>query len=326
VRALRSASLMLAIGCCLGVVSCTTAREASRPRATPTPVHAAPTAIAPPAPPGLDGAAGVSGANICTALSAADLAGLLGGGGGRVTVTARPNSWNDAGLPSMDLCSLVVTRTGRPAQTVHVGVSALPTQGASLTRLSTTLGPDPVAAPEIGPDALAGPLGAAFTLEDRAVRVTAAPGLSRADAAAVAKAVVPVLPAALKSARITDGACQPAGSLAEQFLGASALLRRDYRVRGGLTCIWGTTDRTVAITESIISNAVTDPMPEAHRRPRPALAPIGDEGYFLPSEGQLVFRKGKRVVRVSALAEPPVEVTLDGLLSIVEPVMPLFIR
>ena len=77
-----------------------------------------------------------------------------------------------------------------------------------------------------------------------------------------------MLPAALKSARITDGACQPAGSLAEQFLGASALLRRDYRVRGGLTCIWGTTDRTVAITESITSNAVADPMPEAHRQPR----------------------------------------------------------
>jgi hypothetical protein len=319
VRAFRPVVPLLVAGCLL--TACTTAREASRPRVTPTPVPAGPTAVAPPAPPGLDGSAGSTDGTVCTALPAADLSRGLGG-----TVTVRPNGWNDGGVPSLDLCSLVVSRGGRPAQTVQVGVSALPAQPASLTRLATTVGPDPAPAPEVAADAIAGDLGAAFTVQDRVVRVTGTPGLTHAEAAVLAAAVIPVLPSALKSARMTDGSCQPAGSVAEQFLGESAQLRRDYRVRGGLTCIWGSTDRTVAIVESIMSSAVADPLPEANRRPRPALAPVGDEAYFLPDEALLVFRKGRRVVRVSALAEPPVAVTMDGLLSIVEPVMLLFIR
>lgn len=258
---------------------------------------------------------------MCTALPAAELGRLLRG-----TVTARPSGWNDAGVPSLDLCALVVSRSGQPEQTVFVGVSALPARSSSLTRLSTTVGPDPAPAPEVAPDAIAGSLGAALTVEDRVVRVTGTRGLSRADAAAVAAVVTPVLAGALKPSRITDGSCQPAGSLAEQFLGESAQLRRDYRAGGGLTCVWGSADRTVAIVESIPGAGVRDPIPEAHRQPRPVLAPVGDEAYFLPDEGLLVFRKGRRVVRVSALAEPPVAVTMDGLLSIVEPIMPLFLR
>jgi hypothetical protein len=110
--------------------------------------------------------------------------------------------------------------------------------------------------------------------------------------------------------------------VAEQFLGVPrAELRRDYRVRTGMTCIWGTDDRTVSIVESLDSA-----LPEARYVPTPLPAPIGDRGYYLPDAGELVFQSGRRVVRVSALAEPPVPVSMDRLLDIVEPIMPLFLR
>jgi hypothetical protein len=60
--------------------------------------------------------------------------------------------------------------------------------------------------------------------------------------------------------------------------------------------------------------------------PPPRLAPLGQPGYYLPEEGELVFRQGRRVVRVTGLTNPPREVTLDALLTIVDPLLPLFLR
>jgi hypothetical protein len=302
--------------------ACTTARDAATPRLqSPVPGPPAATAIAPVAPPGLDGTAGVPPGNACTAVDRAALGRSLGG-----AVTARPNSWNDAGVPSLDLCVLVLTRTGAPARTVLVAVSALPAQPNMLERLYRTLGQQPAEAPEIGADARYDRLGVAYRVGDRAVRLTSEPGLARADAATVASAVSPVVLASVPPARMADAACQPAGAQAEQFLGASAQLRRDYRVRGGLTCIWGTAERTVSIVESLPGKEVADPLPEARHTPKPVPAPVGDQGYFLAETGELVFRTGRRVVRVAALAEPPVPVTMERLLDIVEPIMPLFLR
>ena len=144
-----------------------------------------------------------------------------------------------------------------------------------------------------------------------------------ADALILGRALTAVAARVVKPARESDATCQPSGSTAEQFLGVSAQLRRDYRTeRGALTCIWGSTDATVAIVESVRP----DRIPEADRQPAPRLAPVGEEGYYLPEEGELVFRKGHRVVRVTALSEPSRPASLDRLFDIVEPIMPLFLR
>jgi hypothetical protein len=299
------------------LTACSIAREASRhsspsPTTTPQPVALA---VAPPSAPGLDGTAGMPPPTVCGSI---DLAGLGRGLGGRLV--ARPYGWNDGGVPSLDLCALVLTRPGAPARIVLVGVSALPQ--TSVARLAAPLGAGPIAAPRIGPDALRGPYGVAFTTDGRAVRITDAHGLKEFEATMLADAVAAVVPGAARTSRITDGACEPSGASAEQFLGGWAVLRRDYRIHSGLTCIWGTVAGTVAIVESV---GVTQ-IPEARRDPRPARAPVGQEGYYLPEDGLLVFRSGRRVVRVSALADPPVAVTMDRLIDIVEPIMPLFLR
>lgn len=294
------------------VTGCSLARDAG----TPTPSHPAdpvPTAIAPPAAPGLTGAAGLPPPNACTTIAGPALSRELG-----QAVTARPRSWNDAGLPSLDLCALLVAD-----QEVRIGVTALPAQKSALERLGKALGGTPEAYPDLSEDALIGPDGVVFTASDRAVRITADQGLDRGDALAIGRAVLAIADEVAKPARESDATCQPSGSTAEQFLGVNAQLRRDYRTEGGaLTCIWGSTDATVAIVESIR----TDTIPEARRYPRPRLAPVGDEGYYLPEEGELVFRKGRRVVRVTALSAPPRPATLDRLFDIVEPIMPLFLR
>lgn len=300
--------------------SCTTARDASKRRPPPTTPSIGPpaaTAIAPFPPPDLDGTAGIPPGNTCTAVDRAALGHSLG-----VTVTARPFSWNDAGVPSMDMCALLLTGHGVPTRTVKVGVSALPIETPLLERLYRTLGPQPVEASEIGADAQHARLGTAYRVGDYAVRLTSEPELSRRDAALIASAVSPEVQASLQSPRLTDAACQPAGAVAEQFLGVPmAELRRDYRVHTGVTCIWGTEDRTVSIVESLDSA-----LPEARYVPTPLPAPIGDRGYYLADVGELVFQSGRRVVRVSALAEPPIAVSMDRLIDIVEPIMPLFMR
>jgi hypothetical protein len=89
-----------------------------------------------------------------------------------------------------------------------------------------------------------------------------------------------------------------------------------------LTCIWGTFDATVSIVEAFDQATI----PESQRVPPPRFAPIGQPGYYVPEAGELVFRQGRRVVRVSALTNPPREVTLDALTTIVDPMLPLFLR
>jgi hypothetical protein len=319
---LRRDRATLALAVALVVIlaaSCTTARDASKRHPTPTPSNGPPTAtaVAPFPPPGLNGTAGIPPGNTCTAVNRAALGHSLG-----VTVTARPFSWNDAGVPSMDMCALLLTGRGVSARTVLVGVSALPVEMPLLERLYRTLGPQPVEASEIGADARYARLGTAYRVGDYAVRLTSEPELSRQDAAVIASAVSPEVETSVPSPRLTDAACQPAGAVAEQFLGVqTAELRRDYRVHTGVTCIWGTENRTVSIVESLDSA-----LPEARYVPTPLPAPIGDRGYYLPDVGELVFQSGRRVVRVSALAEPPIAVSMERLLDIVEPIMPLFMR
>ncbi|TDD21863.1 hypothetical protein E1218_20220 [Kribbella turkmenica] len=242
----------------------------------------------------------------------------------RVTVTANPNSWNDGGLPALDLCTLLVE--GRP---VTVGVSALPRQPDSLDRLLAGTGSsEPVS--ELGPDARIAESRIVFAVADRTVRITpaggidrgTASGIDRAGAVAIALAARDAVPMALRDARQSDSACQVSNSAAERFVGVHVQLRRDYRVDGALTCIWGTYDATVAIVEAFDQPTI----PEADRVPPPRLAPIGRPGYYLPDEGELVFRQGRRVVRVTGLTNPPREVSLDTLLGIVDPLLPLFLR
>ena len=93
-------------------------------------------------------------------------------------------------------------------------------------------------------------------------------------------------------------------------------------MKGALTCIWGTYDATVSVVEAFDQPTI----PEAQRVPPPRLAPIGQPGYYLPDEGELVFRQGRRVVRVTGLTNPSREVSLDTLLGIVNPLLPLFLR
>lgn len=298
---------------------CSVARKAneSRPRITPPPA-VVPTVVAPPQAEGLDGRAGAPGPQVCTAITRTLTTQF------QVPVTAQPNSWNDGGLPSMDLCTLLVEK-----RAVTIGVSALPSQPDALTRLmqgAATI----QALPELGPRALIADSQLAFITGDRAVRVVPAggidsgalSGIDRAKAVAIALAARDAVPKSLRPARQADAACQVSNSAAERFVGLQVQLRRDYRVNGALTCIWGTFEATVSIVEAFDQPTI----PEAQRTPPPRLAPIGQPGYYLPDQGELVFRQGRRVVRVTGLTNPAREVSLDTLTGIVDPLLPLFLR
>jgi hypothetical protein len=301
------------------VSGCSVAQRAddSRPHAVP-PTAVVPTVIAPPQPEGLDGTAGAPGPQVCTAITRTLTAKL------RVPVTAKPNAWNDGGLPAMDLCTLVLEN-----RAVTVGVSALPSQPDTVSRLTDGAGVLK-ALPELGPDAFIADSRLVFRVGDRAVRVTPAggidrsnrDGIDRAKAVAIALAVRDAVPKNLRPARQSDETCQLSTPKAEHFVQLHVQLRRDYRVNGALTCIWGTFNATVAIVEAF--DQVT--IPESQRVPPPRFAPIGQPGYYLPEAGELVFRQGRRVVRVSALTNPPREVTLAALTDIVNPMLPLFLR
>jgi hypothetical protein len=300
------------------VVGCSVARRANEGLPpTPAPPVVVPTAIAPPQAEGLDGSAGEAGVNVCTAV-AWPLGKELG-----VTVTAKPFSWNDGGLPALDLCTLLLD--GRP---VTVGVTALPKQPDSIDRLAAGSGTLELL-PELGPEARISPSRVVFQVEDRAVRVLSKggidrypSGIDRVKAVAVSRAVRNVVPNLIRTARQTDSACQLSTPEAERFIGTLVQLRRDYRIKGALTCIWGSFDATFSIVESFHA----DTIPEAARTPPPRFAPIGSPGYYLPDQGELVFRQGRRVVRVSGLTNPSREVPLDTLLGVVGPLLPLFIR
>ena len=314
----RSFRLLLAVVVmAVPVTGCSVARRAdgARPPAAP-PTTVVPAVVEPPQPEGLDGSAGAPGPQVCTSISAR-LGKQLG-----VKVTAKPYAWNDGGLPALDLCTLLLD--DRPVQ---VGVSALPKQPESLSRLTNGL---TRTVPELGPDARLGAARLAFVVDDRVVRITSpggidrstATGIDRAKAVAIGLAVRAAVPSVLRNARQADAACQVSNSAAERFVRVQVLLRRDYRVNGALTCIWGTFDATVSIVESFYP----DTMPEAATTPPPAFAPIGNPGYYLPDQGELVFREGRRVVRVTGLTTPARPVSLDTLTELVGPVLPLFIR
>jgi hypothetical protein len=310
---------LLVVAAVLVASGCTVAQRANdSPPPTIPPTAVVPTVIAPPQPEGLDGTAGAPGPQVCTAIARPLTAKL------RVPVTAKPNSWNDGGLPAMDLCTLLLED-----RAVTVGVSALPSQPDTLSRLMEGAGALK-ALPELGPDAFIADSRLVFHAGDRAVRVTPAGGIDRSNAGGIdrAKAVAIALvardavPKNLRPARQSDETCQLATPGAERFVQLHVQLRRDYRVNGALTCIWGTFDATVSIVEAFDQATI----PESQRVPPPRFAPLGQPGYYLPEAGELVFRQGRRVVRVSALMNPPREVTLDALTTIVDPMLPLFLR
>jgi hypothetical protein len=310
---------LLVVAAVLVASGCTVAQRANdSPPPTIPPTAVVPTVIAPPQPEGLDGTAGAPGPQVCTAIARPLTAKL------RVPVTAKPNSWNDGGLPAMDLCTLLLED-----RAVTVGVSALPSQPDTLSRLMEGAGALE-ALPELGPDAFIADSRLAFHAGDRAVRVTPAggidrsnaDGIDRAKAVAIALAARDAVPKNLRPARQSDETCQLATPGAERFVQLHVQLRRDYRVNGALTCIWGTFDATVSIVEAFDQATI----PESQRVPPPRFAPLGQPGYYLPEAGELVFRQGRRVVRVSALMNPPREVTLDALTTIVDPMLPLFLR
>ncbi|TDW22710.1 hypothetical protein [Kribbella kalugense] len=303
----------------LAVSGCTVAQRANdSPPPTIPPTTVIPTVIAPPQPEGLDGTAGAPGPQVCTAVTRTLTTKL------RVPVTAKPYAWNDSGLPAMDLCTLLIED-----RVVTVGVSALPSQPDALNRLMDGAG-DLEQLPELGPDALIAESRLVFPVGDRAVRVTPtggidrgnATGIDRAKAVAIALAVQDAVPKNLRAARQSDATCQLANSAAERFVQLHVQLRRDYRVKGALTCIWGTYDATVSIVEAFDQATI----PESQRVPPPRFAPLGQPGYYLPEEGELVFRQGRRVVRVTALTNPSREVSLESLTNIVDPMLPLFLR
>ncbi len=300
----------------LVLAGCSVAQRAdgARPRVT-QPTVQVPTVVAPPQAEGLDGTAGQPARHACSA--------LLGRVKPPTKWTAKPNSWNDGGLPALDLCTLMVG-----AKPVVIGVSALPAQPNSLERLANAanlfepadkLGPDGV---RLGPEARSGGTGVAFLVGDRVLRITTKGDIPPADLLGIAETVRDVVPSVMRNARQSDSACQVSNSRAEQFIGTLVQLRRDYRVNGALTCIWGTFDATVSIVESVHADSI----PEATKTPRPMPAPIGLPGYYLPDQGEIVFRQGRRVVRVSALTDPGRTVPMDTLIDIVQPIMPLFIR
>ena len=300
------------------LVGCSVAQRADevQPPAPARPV-VMPSVVAPPQAEGLDGSAGLPGPSACSAVTAT-LSKQLG-----VKVTAKPFSWNDGGLPALDLCTLVLD-----GRSVTVGISALPKQPDSLDRMAAGSGTLELV-PELGPEARISPSRVVFAVDDRAVRILSMggidrypTGIDRAKAVAISRAVRAVVPAVARSARQTDSACQLSAAGAERFIGTMVQLRRDYRVNGALTCIWGSFDATLAIVESFH----TDTIPEAMRTPPPPLAPLGRPGYYLPDQGELVFREGRRVVRVSGLTNPARPVPLDTLLDVVGPLLPLFLR
>jgi hypothetical protein len=302
----------------LVLAGCSVARRADGARpGVAQPTVQVPTVVAPPQAEGLDGTSGQPARHACGAVL------------GRVEPaqptkwTAKPNSWNDGGLPALDLCTLMVG-----AKPVVIGVSALPAQPNSLQRLANAanlfepadkLGPDGV---RLGPEARSGGTGVVFLVGDRVVRITTKGDIPPAQLLVIAEAVRDVVPSVMRNARQSDSACQVSNSQPERFIGAIVQLRRDYRVNGALTCIWGTFDATVSIVESVHADSI----PEANQTPKPRPAPIGRPGYYLPDQGELVFRQGRRVVRVSALTDPARPVPMDTLIDIVEPLMPLFIR
>lgn len=293
------------------LAGCSVAREADRAQPKPTkPPIPVPTVVAPPQSEGLDGTAGAPGPNACTGL----VAGMQPVP--TVKLTAKPNSWNDGGLPALDLCTLLVN-----TQPVVIGISALPRQPDSIERLANAAGLLEMA-PGLGFEARMSDQGVVFPVDDRAVRITSTGAIEQGQLLGLALALQNVVPTVLRNARQSDSVCQGSSPAAERFVGASVLLRRDYRVNGALTCIWGTLDATVSIVESFHP----DTIPESRQTPPPHPAPIGRPGYYLPDQGELVFRQGLRVVRVSAVTNPARPVTLDNLFDIVEPVLPFFIR
>jgi hypothetical protein len=316
---MRRRVLALVLALLLATTGCTVARRAngSPPRTIPAPA-VVPTVVAPPQAEGLDGTAGAPGPQVCTAITRTLTAQL------RVPVTAKPNAWNDGGLPAMDLCTLLVQD-----RVVTIGVSALAGQPDSLSRLMTSAGAvEPLT--ELGPEARIAESRLVFLAGDRAVRITPADGIDRSNADGIdrAKAITiavaarAAVPRTLRAARQADSACQVSNSAAERFVGLSVQLRRDYRVHGALTCIWGTYDATVSIVEAFDQSSI----PEAQRVPPPQNAPLGQPGYYLPEAGELVFRQGRRVVRVTGLTTPPRVVPLNTLTGIVDPLLPLFLR
>jgi hypothetical protein len=306
------AVLLVAGGCSVAQ----RANDSQPPTMPPTAVI--PTAIAPPQAEGLDGTSGAPGPQVCTAITRTLTATF------RTPITAKPNAWNDGGLPAMDLCTLMLG--DRP---VTIGVSALPIQPDTLSRLVENPG-SVDALPELGPDATVSESRVVFRVGDRAVRIMPAGGIDRdpadgiekARAVTIALAVRDAVPKNLRPARQSDQTCQLSTSAAERFVRLQVQLRRDYRVKGALTCIWGTFDATVSIVEAFDQATI----PESQRVPPPRFAPLGQPGYYIPEAGELVFRQGRRVVRVSALTNPPREVTLDALTTIVDPMLPLFLR
>jgi hypothetical protein len=311
--------LALTLVALLTASACSVAQRANGTAPNPAePLAVVPTAIAPPQPEGLDGTSGAPGPQVCTAITRRLTARF------HSPVTAKPYAWNDGGLPAMDLCTLLLDDLP-----VTIGVSALPVQPDTLTRLVENPGAvEPL--PDLGPQATISESRIVFQVGDRAVRITPAggidrdpaDGIERARAVAVALAVRDAVPENLRPARQADETCQLATSGAERFIELRVQLRRDYRVNGALTCIWGTYDATVAIVEAFGQTSI----PEAQQVPPPQFAPIGRPGYYLPEAGEMVFRQGRRVVRVSALTDPPREVPLDTLTDLVNPMLPLFLR
>ncbi|WP_238151178.1 hypothetical protein [Kribbella sindirgiensis] len=316
---MRRRELAGALVLVLAAGGCSVAQRANGTAPNPLPPSViVPTAIAPQQAEGLDGTAGAPGPQVCTAITRTLTAQL------RLPVIAKPNSWNDGGLPAMDLCTLLLED-----RAVTIGVSALPSQPDSLSRLMNGAG-GVESLPELGPEALIGESRLVFHAGDRAVRITpaggidrgTADGIDRVKAIAIALAAQDAVPRSLRPARQSDETCQLATSAAERFIRLQVQLRRDYRVKGALTCIWGTYDATVSIVEAFDQPTI----PEAQRVPPPRFAPIGQPGYYLPEEGELVFRQGRRVVRVTALTNPPRAVTLATLTDLVDPMLPLFLR
>jgi hypothetical protein len=282
--------LLAASGCAAG---CSVAQRANGTAPAPVPPSVViPTVIAPPQPEGLDGTSAAPGPQVCTAITRPLTAKFRG------PVTAKPGAWNDGGLPAMDLCTLLLG--DRP---VTIGVSALPIQPDTLSRLVENPGAVE-SLPELGPEA------------------TIVRGIEKARAIAIALAARDAVPRTLRPARQSDQTCQLSTAAAERFIQLQVQLRRDYRVKGALTCIWGTYDATVSIVEAFDQATI----PEAQQVPPPRFAPIGQPGYYLPEAGELVFRQGRRVVRVTALTNPPREVTLATLTNLVDPMLPLFLR
>jgi hypothetical protein len=303
----------------LAASGCSVAQRANGTAPNPVaPAAVVPTAIAPPQAEGLDGTAGAPGPQVCTAITHTLTAKF------RSPVTAKPYAWNDGGLPAMDLCSLLLGTLP-----VTIGVTALPAEPDTLSRLVENPG-SVDALPELGPDATVSESRIVFRVGDRVVRISPAGGIDRdpaegiekARAVTIALAVRDAVPHQLRPARQADATCQLSNAAAERFIGMQVQLRRDYRIKGALTCIWGTYGATVSIVEAFGQTSIL----EAQVVPPPQFAPLGDPGYYLPEDGELVFRQGRRVVRVAALTNPPRAVTLDALTNLVDPLLPLFIR